>query len=179
MKQTFFHTTLVALLMLMPMAARGYDFCADNIYYNIQEDGTLCVTYARPKPTGEFYNGDYSGNVVIPATVTHDGITRTVTAVGVQAFCNSEGMNSVNLPATVTTIGDYAFAGCTHLSTVNIPSGVDTLGNGVFNDYRMMASIELPATLKAIGNRCFHGSGLTSIDLPRHYQHWRRGVQGL
>ncbi|MBQ9577371.1 MAG: leucine-rich repeat domain-containing protein, partial [Muribaculaceae bacterium] len=164
MKLKIYTSRLSTFLVMMCMAlgAFPYDFVLDNIYYNIQDDGTLCVTYK----SNSF--GGYSGNVVIPDSVTMFGGVRraAVTAVGNEAFNHCDGVLTITLPATVQSIGNYAFAGCIRLKSVNIPSGIETLSNGLFNDCRSLTTIELPSTVKTIGNRCFHGSGLTTIDLP-------------
>ncbi|MDR1592159.1 MAG: leucine-rich repeat domain-containing protein, partial [Prevotellaceae bacterium] len=78
-------------------ASLMYDFSAVNegqkIYYNITssvEPLTVEVTYA----TASTYN-DYSGAVVIPATVINRGSTYSVTAIGASAFRASTGLTSV------------------------------------------------------------------------------------
>lgn len=40
------------------------------------------------------------------------------TAISQYAFCNMDGLTSIEIPASVTSIGDYAFTGCTGMTKV-------------------------------------------------------------
>ena len=148
-------STLRALLLLAlfgtAMQAAAYDFVEDGIYYNVNEDGvTVTVSYKAYWTEGII---SYSGDVVIPSTVTHNGVTYTVTAVGESAFESSDRtLTSVTLPETITSIGEYAF--CT----------------------TQMSSIELPQSLTSIGDYAFAGSLLTTVTLPDNVSSLGRGV---
>jgi len=75
-----------------------------NLYYILDATNqTAKVTY---KDTN--YNS-YSGDVVIPETVTYDGVTYTVTRIGDHAFQNCINMSSVSIPETVTIIENNGF----------------------------------------------------------------------
>ena len=100
----------------------------DGIYYYIDgETKTAIVTqYA-----GE--DGNYSGNIVIPETITVDGENYTVTEIESYAFEYS-GIQSVVIPATVTKIGYQAFYDCDALISVEFSEGfkgVDDAGRSV------------------------------------------------
>ena len=94
--------------------AFAYNFQSGGIYYDITgtSPNTVAVTYA----TGSY--NSYSGNVDIPSTVTYNGTTYTVTAVGNNAFRNCSNLTGVTIPGTVTSIGDYAFYYCGNLHEV-------------------------------------------------------------
>ena len=66
-------------------------------------EGTAIVT------TKYYYTGAYTGNVVIPSSVTIDGFSYTVTSIGNSAFSDCSGLTSVTIPESVTSIGNYAF----------------------------------------------------------------------
>ena len=124
MKRGFFHTALVTLLLLLPTAAMGYDFEADGIYYNLV-DGQAVVTH----------NGQencYSGDIVIPEAITHEGTTYPVTAIGDSAFKGSFGLIHVTIPEGITTIGYCAFWDCMGLASVTIPESVTGIGEYAF-----------------------------------------------
>ncbi|MBL1488787.1 hypothetical protein ELC62_30545, partial [Klebsiella pneumoniae] len=55
----------------------------------------------------------YSGDVVIPETVTYGGVTYKVTGIKSSAFNACENLTSVTIPNTVTEIADNAFSYCT------------------------------------------------------------------
>ena len=73
-----------------------------------------------------------STDIVIPATVTVDGLTYPVTGIGTRAFENM-GLTSVTLPDSVVSIGSYAFRG-NELTSVTIPASVTTLGYEAFDN---------------------------------------------
>ena len=79
---------LIALLLaiLSTNAALAHDFEVDGIFYKFTFLNEVSVTYK-----GVYYDteeNEYSGVVSIPETVTHEGITYTVTAIGDYAFYN-------------------------------------------------------------------------------------------
>ena len=68
-----------ALLLLCATAATAYDFYVGGIHYNITSstDKTVAVTYGY----ADYSNANYChGNVVIPESVTYNGITYRVTS---------------------------------------------------------------------------------------------------
>ena len=78
------------------MASWAYDFNANGIYYNIIASSLSAeVTYATSS-----YN-TYSGQVTIPAQVTHAGKTYKVTAVGDNAFRNCTSLTNVAIGSNV------------------------------------------------------------------------------
>lgn len=157
------------------------DFKVNNIYYIITGENTASVWHYNYKA-----GTDYSGNVVIPSTVTFEGTTYTVTAIGENAFyqcpvtsvalpstltkidqgafhyCTS--LTSITIPDNVTSIGLYAFEGCTALAEVNFGNGLTSISPWAFMYCRALTSIVLPASLTSIGGAAFAGcSTLTSI----------------
>ena len=79
----------------------------DGIYYNLNgTNKTAEVTYK------DYKKPSYSGDVVIPETVTYDGQTYSVVGIGKEAFYDCRGLTSITIPNSVTTIGDGAFSGC-------------------------------------------------------------------
>ena len=96
----------------------------DGIYYTLNSSKLTCaVTY---KSNGTLYN-TYTGDVVIPSSVTYSGKTYTVTEVGKSAFRLSSGLTSVVVPSSVTTIGEYAFYNCENLKSVRFEDGTTPL----------------------------------------------------
>ncbi len=113
-------------VLLCSIAANAYDFEVDGICYNILsiEDLTVEVT-----------NGaGYTGDIVIPSTVTYKSKTLAVTSIGRSAFGGCSGLTSITIPNSVTSIGNYAFNGCTSLKDLRIEDGKSTLFLGC-NDY--------------------------------------------
>ena len=102
-----------------------------TIYYRWNSDKTeLSVTYR-----GDFsnsYKDNYSGNVVIPSSVTYGGKEYSVTSIGSGAFSWCSGLISVEIPNSVTSIGSSAFYGCSDLTSVTIPNSVTSIGKDAF-----------------------------------------------
>lgn len=127
---------LLAVLMSMAGAnSYAYDFEVDGIYYNYNDgsDGAS-VSVARGNSSG-FTNYSYTGDVVIPPSVTYNGKTYSVTAIGYHAFSSCSYVTSVTIPTSVTAIGDNAFGGCGPLNYLVVPSHV-TVESGAFSGCR-------------------------------------------
>ena len=112
----------------------AYDFQSGDLYYNITSNvapHTVEVTSG---------NIDYSGDITIPSSVTHNDITYAVTSIGSSAFYYCSSLTSVSIPSSVTSIGYYAFYECSSLTSVTIPNSVTSIGDwafentGIYND---------------------------------------------
>ncbi len=71
--------------------------------------------------------------VVIPATMTLNGVTYAVTSVGNHAFSRCTELTSVTIPDGVTSIGEQAFSNCSGLTSIEIPGSVTSIGRSVFS----------------------------------------------
>ena len=160
MKQLRITFLLSLLLSMVGVKALAYDVEVANedgvtIYYNWTNDHTeLSVTH----------KGYYSGDVMIPESVTYDGNSYPVTSIGGYAFYNCGSLTSVAIPSSVTSISQNAFSGCSGLTSVTIPSSVTTIGTSAFSGCSGLNSVAIPSSVTAIGESAFGGcSGLTSI----------------
>ena len=169
MKQ-FFHFSLLLLALLLPATATAYDFEVDGIYYNINGN-EVEVTHGK-----DIYSR-YHGAVTIPASVTYNGTTYPVTAIGQSAFARCSALTSVEIPNSVTSIGRWAFTGCTGLTGIVVESGnatfdsrdnsnaiIETASNTLIVGCK---NTTIPNSVTTIGDEAFaNNSGLTSIDIP-------------
>ncbi|MBR6490533.1 MAG: leucine-rich repeat protein [Muribaculaceae bacterium] len=124
-----FRFTLIAVVALMIGygTSYAYDFSANGIYYNINNaTGTVEVTFADNS-----YNS-YSGNVVIPASVSYNSRSYKVTAVGDNAFRNCGELTAVTLGKNIATIGKRAFLNCSLLTTIDIKAAVTVIDDYAF-----------------------------------------------
>lgn len=134
------------------------DFVEDAIFYNILDGNTVEVANIVRNTES------YSGDIVIPQTITHDGTTYTVTAVGDGAFYYGHQLYTLELPSTVNSIGNYAFYECINLESVNIPEGVQYLNYCSFAHCRALSDITIPSSVTWIAQNCFYGcTTLSSI----------------
>ena len=156
----------------------NYDFEKNGIYYKITNTSarTVKVTYRDTN-----YD-NYSGSVSIPSSVTYDGTTYTVTAIGAFAFrgTNDGGhLTSVTIPSTVTEIENYAFWLQKNLGNVTIPTSVKTIGDYAFCWCSSMTYMYLPSSVTTLGKHVFSqckklenvviGVGITKIDEDAFY----------
>ena len=108
-------------------------FAKDGIYYVRTSKNTVEVSYKDQN-----YNS-YSGEVTIPPTVTYEGRTYNVTAIGDDAFRGCTGLTKVTIPNTVTSIGHTAFSGCTSLQTIEcLAATPPSLFSDSFSSYSAM-----------------------------------------
>lgn len=136
----FFLTAIVSIT-----TANASDFNEGGMYFTITSTSEKTVEIAC-KNAYEYTNG-YSGTVVIPTTVEHDGVSYTVTGIGQKCFST-----------------------CTNLTAVIIPEGIKTIGIDAFRSDYNLVHIDLPQSLETIGNMAFQGSGITEIVIPDKVQ---------
>ena len=155
-------------VLLCSITVSAYDFEVDGIYYRRTQFGdnpTVKVDYRGF--IGNTYNDFYVGDIVIPETVSYDGVTYAVTAIGGNAFEGCNQVTSISMPSTITEIEQTAFYNCTRLAQINIPEGITWINNYTFENCRSLTSIDLPSTIKGIGTYAFLGcSKLETIQLP-------------
>ncbi len=122
--KNLFRITLLLIALLAPVAAmadNAYDFAAGGIYYKIVGN-EACVTYKSYSniPHTAYYESDYTGDVVIPATVAHDGKTYPVTIIGDHAFYQCRSLTGITIPGSITAVNEGAFEGCSGLTRTDI-----------------------------------------------------------
>ena len=107
----------LSVFLMAAMLSFAHDFEVVNadgktIYYEItsSSDLTVAVTYRGTFTSS--YSNEYTGAVTIPATVTYNGKTYSVTSIGERAFYDCTGLTSVTISNSVTRIGWYAFHYC-------------------------------------------------------------------
>ena len=135
---------LLLLAALLPIVASA-SVCINGIYYNFFGDEAT-VTSGTPK---------YSGSVVIPASVTYNGKTYTVTNIGDDAFSGCNNLTSITIPNSLTDIGRASFYGCSNLTSVTIGNGVTIINEWAFSGCTNLTSITLPNSLTDIGRASF------------------------
>lgn len=127
MKQNFLNLGLAGLLLAAASDAYAYDIEQDGIYYNLGSltERVLTVTYNS--------SAKYSGDIVIPESVTVNDQKYTVTSIGESAFSQCSALKTVSIPNTVVSIGKQAFTMCMNLSSVNFPSSLQTIDDYAFS----------------------------------------------
>lgn len=197
MKLLFTTSIFLLFALLLPAAASAneYEFEVDGIYYTtlfgeIPSYSEVTVTY---NPASQ---SSYSGDITIPASVTYEGNTYSVAAIGDGAFSSCTGLTSIVIPGSVRYIGDYAFFGCQALTSIDIPNSVNYIGQGAFENTKWYndqpdglvyagwiayqykgnmptgTSLALTEGTLGIAENAFYGcEGLVSIDIPNSLEY--------
>ena len=180
---------LVLLLPLFTLCANADDpVKIDDIYYELTS--TIDGNFAKVISSSE----DYSGNVVIPVSVTFADVEYRVTSISDGAFANCTGLTSITIPKNVTSIGAFAFGNCKNLTSV-IVNGECFISEDAFIGCTGLTSVTLHcstigscfrnnSSIKEIilGNEVvsisgpFKCTGLTSITIPRNVTSIDRGA---
>ena len=136
----------------------NYDFKEDGIFYKIIGDGMVSVTNEMTP----YDSNSYSGDVVIPDFVTHDGVTYQVCAISENAFRGSS-VSSVTIGECVTTIGERAFSECYGLTEIVLGDYVIEVGSCAFSGSYNLSKLTIGSGVARIGSWAFSSCPLTDI----------------
>ena len=162
MKQLKVKFILLTILMSMVgTKVSAADIAVQNtdgitIYYNFINDGTELEVTEMPT------SNKYTGDIVIPETVTYEGNVYKVTRIGKQAF-HGDDLTSVVIPNSVTTIAKEAFYTCYKMTSVTIGNSVTTIEEAAFNGCRVLETLTIPSSVTSIEKGAFAGCAITSL----------------
>lgn len=113
---------LLLIVLAVPVTIMADDPVEiDGIYYNLITKAKIAKVTRNP-------NG-YSGDIVIPSTVTYNSVDYDVKEIEGSAFSGYSGLTSIDIPNSVTSIGG-AFSGCTGLTSITIPVVPSSVAKG-------------------------------------------------
>ena len=157
-----------------------YPIEIDGINYNFDEVSlTASVVSKNPK---------YSGNIILPSSVAHEGKTYSVTKIENSAFDGcyeldsiilpqqleyiggsafwSSGLKYIRIPGSVREIGGMAFVNCSELDSIDIENGVSTIVSYAFANCTKLRNITIPASVTTLEHNTFEGcSSLINVDI--------------
>lgn len=187
MKKMLFLLAFVAL-SLTTWAQRS-DFQEGQFYYSINRDRPSEVSVAR---NDDSYSS-FTGELIIPSTVTYGGYTYTVTGISERAFNSCSGVTSVSIPSSMITIEWAAFEETAFYNdpsnwvdnalyvdncliavkpevageTYEIAEGTRVIGEGAFYKCSSLTSVTIPSSVISIGYGAFADcTSLTSVSIP-------------
>jgi hypothetical protein len=133
---------LILLFLLLPMMANAYSFSDGTFAYDINKDKQTVTVVANTNA--------YSGDLVIPATVTNEGQTYQVTEIGASAFKNCTRLYSIQFPEGLKIIGNNAFVGCTGLESIKLPNSLEQINYAAFMGCRLLEKVDLGNGVRVI-----------------------------
>ena len=148
---------LLVALILLPLAVSAVNLI-DGIYYNLNSD-------TKTAEVVKYISKKYSGDFVIPSSVTVEGINYKVTSIAASAFAGCSDLTSITIPNSVTTIGKKAFSGCTALTSVTVPDGVTSIGDMAFYYCTSLTSLTIGKNVETIYHETFGFCNLKKVDI--------------
>ena len=159
------------LIALFTLSVSAEDVEIDGICYNIISKGNIAEV------TGCHH---YSGDVVIPETVTYNDVTYSVTTIRKNAFTGCS-LNSIEIPSSITKICQEAFSngGASTVKIKDLAAWCNinfesyfktnplTLASHLFVNDEEIHDLVIPDGVKTITDHAFYYfRGLTSVKIP-------------
>ena len=182
-----FFLLLLALVSMSNVSAAVKDtFSIGDLTFTVlTEDGNSGTVSVKATST------EISGKVIIPESVSNNGIVYTVTEIADQAFWKCSAMTSVKIPKSITYVGSLGFKectsldslvfpnddmkfsywyvcqGCTNLTYVRLPEHLTGLGYFMFAECENLESIRIPESCVSFPDytffRCYK---LKEVNIP-------------
>ncbi|MDR1652053.1 MAG: leucine-rich repeat protein [Prevotellaceae bacterium] len=133
------------------------------------------VTNASAREVAVTYQGatalavkEYSGDVIIPGSVTNNSITYSVTSIDSVAFLECTGLTAITIPSTIKAIYGFAFKDCTALAVVNFNATdctyMGSASSAVFKGATNLTTVNFGTNVRRIANNAFRDC--TALNLP-------------
>lgn len=161
MKKNIFPALAISILLCMSSFVSAQDFVAGGIAYNI-----LSTSESTVEVTSKM-NNHYNGNIHIPDSVVHNGVTYDVVALGERAFYGAT-LSGITIPSSVTRIKNGCFLDATTPSSINVSAFVTEIGQLAFSAYGLV-SINVDEdnpNYRSIGGLLFSKDSSTFVGCP-------------
>ena len=145
--------------------AGNFDFYAacptgQVLYYKITNSTLHQVKLVHPSSSNDtpWLNfTEPTGAITLPETVSYNGITYTVTAIGNHTFNKCHGLTgTLVIPNTVTNIEMYAFTNCDHFTSLVLNNSLQKIGENAFWQCSGFGgSLIIPNSVLEIGHHAF------------------------
>lgn len=151
---------LALSLLFLPLLANADPVEIDGIYYNITKETHEAEVTVNPNK--------YNGTIIIPETVSYEGVKYNVTSIGAGSFWNCDyNYLDVTIGDNVRTVGENAFRSCSNLYKLTIGKSVASFGNKSFRGCKPDTVI-----IKDLEKWCYvdydNGNGANPISYAKH-----------
>lgn len=184
MKKTLLIFLLAASASLPAFSAEGHRDVIDGIVYDMwqYDDGAIEATVM---PVDEMWLNkgvkQYSGDLVIPSTVTYKGVTYTVMRILENTFKDCYDLTSIAIPPTMKEIGPSAFWNADNLKAVYIEdlkawceiklariSATNPLeyAHDLYLNGQLLTDIDIPEGITKVGYMQFYGCSMERVTVP-------------
>ena len=147
-----------------------FEFKVDGVRYSVNDDNTTVTVAGYPS------GNEPTGHLIIPKSVTYDGISYPVTSIDNKAFDGCSGLTSIkvesgnsvydsreNCNAIIKTAKNTLISGCKNTIITN---SVTEIGDMAFFGCSGLTSVTIPNSVTSIGGKAFcNCSGLTSVTI--------------
>lgn len=163
----------VCLFVLLPTMAMAYDFSlavpsGQTLYFNYVEGGVE-VTYPNSGSSMvNAWNGytKPTGAIVIPSSVTYQGIVYQVKSVGPFALYGCNSHTSLVISEGITSLGNSAFSHNTAMTMASVPASVTSVGSQTFGNCDALSDVWIYASVPpTTATGAFFQTDLTSSTL--------------
>lgn len=149
--------SLLFILMLLVGSINAQTFTVDGISYTVTAPGEVQVDSFQC----------YTGNLVLPSTVTDMSIQYSVTRINDYAFYNCSLLTSVIVPNSITSFGTGTFRDCHALTSATLPNSLSSIAPQTFLYCDSLISVNIPDSVTNLDVYSFYGCNqLTSISIP-------------
>ena len=169
-------TVLFVILLSAVGLGKMYaqNFTIGDLNYSVNIDGATVTV------TGHMDGSTASGTLDIPESVSYNGISYTVTAIGNTAFSDCFGLTGdLTIPNCVTFIGSSAFKGCRGFNGhLTLSDNVTVIGDEAFSGcINLTGNLTIPNSLTTIHSSVFASCfGFSSLTIPNSVTTIKRGA---
>ena len=140
---------LLPLALSLALSALSQAFVQDGIYYEVNS--------VSDKTLNLIWGGDCKGDVVLPESVTYNGVVYKISNIDDRAFSGCSAMTSIVIPEGVVGIGDEAFSGCTGLESISFPNSIAEISRYFVSPFGDCTSLTSINNYTTITYDYFHG----------------------
>lgn len=133
-----------------PRAGEQFKDADTNAAYTVLSVSGRTAAYVKPLDKKQ-------KTIVIPATVSINGVKYKITAIADSAFKGNKNVTKVKIGSGITKIGKNVFYGCRNLKTVTIGKNAVEIGAKAFYKCTSLTKVTIPAKVRKIGKLAFCG----------------------